>query len=185
MAFREIVAPTLRELFVKQIIDMVFSGELEVGEKLPTERALAEKMNISRSMVHTGLEDLCRMGFVTVEPRAGAYVADYAKSGNFDTLGAIVEYTGGKFSEEMKISLVEARNAVEGGAMIRLAMTHTGGDIAALRAMAEEMRLAVDSGESIRQLGERMRDLHVSITRMSGKVSFPLVLNAFNSASAF
>ena len=58
MAFREIVAPTLRELFVKQIIDMVFSGELEVGEKLPTERALAEKMNISRSMVHTGLEDL-------------------------------------------------------------------------------------------------------------------------------
>lgn len=185
MAFREIVAPTLRELFVKQIIDMVFSGELEVGEKLPTERALAEKMNISRSMVHTGLEDLCRMGFVTIEPRVGAYVADYAKSGNFDTLGAIVEYTGGKFSEEMKISLVEARNAVEGGAMIRLAMTHTGGDIAALRAMAEEMRLAVDSGESIQQLGERMRDLHVSITRMSGNVIFPLVLNAFNSASAF
>ena len=140
MAFREIVAPTLRELFVKQIIDMVFSGELEVGEKLPTERALAEKMNISRSMVHTGLEDLCRMGFVTIEPRAGAYVADYAKSGNFDTLGAIVEYTGGKFSEEMKISLVEARNAVEGGALIRLAMTHTGGDIAALRAMARRPR---------------------------------------------
>lgn len=38
-------------------------------------------------MVHIGLEDLSRMGFVRIEPRAGAYVADYAGSGNFETLG--------------------------------------------------------------------------------------------------
>lgn len=184
MAFREIVAPTLRELFVEQIIGMIFSGELAVGEKLPTERVLAEQMNISRSMVHIGLEDLCRMGFVIIEPRAGAYVADYAKNGNFDTLGAIVKYTGGNFSDEMNISIVEARNALEGGAMIRLAMTRTDGDIAALRDMVREMGLAVGSGESVRQLGVRMRDFHVAITRMSKNIIFPLMLNAFNPVSA-
>ena len=184
MAFKEITAPTLRELFVEQIIDMVFSGELAVGEKLPTERELAEKMSISRSMVHTGLEDLCRMGFVTIEPRAGAYVADYAKSGNFDTLGAIVKYTGGKFSDDMNISLVEARNALEGGAMIRLAMTRSDEDITALRDMVARLSQAVDNGESVPRLAERMRDFHVAVTRMSGNIIFPLVLNSFYTVSA-
>ena len=94
MAFREIVAPTLRELFVTQIIEMIFSGELHIGEKLPSERELSEQMHISRSMVHTGLEDLARMGFVRIEPRRGNYIADYARNGNFETLAAITHLRG-------------------------------------------------------------------------------------------
>jgi GntR family transcriptional repressor for pyruvate dehydrogenase complex len=183
MAFSEIVAPTLRDLFVRQIIDMIFSGELAVGEKLPTERDMAEKMGISRSMVHIGLEDLERMGFVRIEPRTGAYIADYSKSGNFETLGAIVRYTGGNFSEELNISLVEARNALEGGAMIRLASTRSDENIAALRGMIEDFRKAAGDGADVKTLGERMRDFHVALTRMSGNVLFPLILNSFNEVS--
>ena len=183
MAFKEIVAPTLRDLFVRQIIDMIFSGELRVGEKLPTERDMAEKMNISRSMVHIGLEDLSRMGFITIEPRAGAYVADYARTGNFDTLGAIVKYTGGKFSEEMNISLVEARNATEGGALIRLAMTHSGDDISALRKMIADMAAAAASGAELTEIAKHMRDFHVELTRLSGNIVLPLILNSFNDVS--
>jgi GntR family transcriptional repressor for pyruvate dehydrogenase complex len=183
MAFREIVAPTLRELFVRQIIDMIFSGELKPGDRLPTERDLAEKMSISRSMVHLGLEDLCRMGFVTIEPRAGAYVADYAKTGNFETLGAIVKYTGGALSDEMDISMVEARNATEGGAMIRLAMTHTDEDISVLRKMVEELSEAAKNGEDSKALAERMRNFHVTLTQMSGNILFPLILSSFNEVS--
>ncbi len=183
MAFREIVAPTLRELFVRQIIDMIFSGELKPGDRLPTERDLAEKMNISRSMVHLGLEDLCRMGFVTIEPRAGAFVADYAKTGNFETLGAIVKYTGAALSNEMNISMVEARNATEGGAMIRLAMTHTDEDISSLRKMVEELSKAAKNGEDSKALAERMRDFHVAMTQMSGNILFPLILSSFSEVS--
>lgn len=183
MAFREIVAPTLRDLFVRQIIDMIFSGELKTGEKLPTERDMAEKMNISRSMVHIGLEDLSRMGFVRIEPRAGAYVADYAGSGNFETLGAIVKYTGGKLSEELNISMVEARNALEGGAMIRLAMTHSGEDIHNLREKVAELEKAAAGGAELKTIAEMMRDFHVEMTRMSGNLLFPLILNSFNEVS--
>lgn len=183
MAFSEIVAPTLRELFVEQIIGMIFSGELTPGDRLPTERDLAEKMNISRSMVHMGLEDLGRMGFVTIEPRAGAYVADYARNGNFETLGAIVKYTGGKFSEEMNISLVEARNATEGGALIRLAMTHSGEDISALRKMIADMAAAAAGGAELTEIAKHMRDFHVELTRLSGNIVLPLILNSFNDVS--
>lgn len=183
MAFKEIVAPTLRDLFVRQIIDMIFSGELRVGEKLPTERDMAEKMNISRSMVHIGLEDLSRMGFVRIEPRTGAYVADYAQSGNFETLGAIVRYTGGKMSDELNISMVEARNAIEGGAMIRLAMTRSKEDIKQLREMVENLRASAEDGCALETLAAQMREFHVELTRMSGNVLLPLLLNSFNEVS--
>ena len=82
MGFQQIQAPTLRELFVDQVIGMIFSGELRVGDRLPSERELSEQMHISRSMVHTGLEDLERMGFVRMEPRRGNYIEDYARHGN-------------------------------------------------------------------------------------------------------
>ena len=96
MGFQQIQAPTLRELFVDQVIGMIFSGELRVGDRLPSERELSEQMHISRSMVHTGLEDLERMGFVRMEPRRGNYIEDYARHGNFETLMALGKY-GGQF----------------------------------------------------------------------------------------
>lgn len=92
MGFRQIQAPTLRELFVDQVIGMIFSGELKVGDRLPSERELSEQMHISRSMVHTGLEDLERMGFVRMEARRGNYIEDYARHGNFETLMALAKY---------------------------------------------------------------------------------------------
>ena len=125
MGFQQIQAPTLRELFVDQVIGMIFSGELRVGDRLPSERELSEQMHISRSMVHTRLEDLERMGFVRMEPRRGNYIEDYARHGNFETLMALGKY-GGQFDHAIESSLVEARDAIEGGAMLLLG-EHGGG----------------------------------------------------------
>ena len=44
MGFQQIQAPTLRELFVDQVIGMIFSGELKVGDRLPSERELSEQI---------------------------------------------------------------------------------------------------------------------------------------------
>ncbi len=178
MAFREIVAPTLRELFVTQIIEMIFSGELHIGEKLPSERELSEQMHISRSMVHTGLEDLTRMGFVRIEPRRGNYIADYARNGNFETLAAIAQY-GGTFDQSMEVSMVELRNAVEGGAMLRLAARHSAQDMQTLRALRDGLRDAAAAGADAGQLAEHMRRFDTAITELSGNRLFPLILNAF------
>ena len=126
MGFRQIQAPTLRELFVDQVIGMIFSGELKVGDRLPSERELSEQMHISRSMVHTGLEDLERMGFVRMEARRGNYIEDYARHGNFETLMALAKY-GGEIDHAIESSLVEARDAPARRAR------HAGGYAAAAR----------------------------------------------------
>ena len=146
MGFQQIQAPTLRELFVDQVIGMIFSGELRVGDRLPSERELSEQMHISRSMVHTGLEDLERMGFVRMEPRRGNYIEDYARHGNFETLMALGKY-GGQFDHAIESSLVEARDAIEGGAMILLGERGTPADIDQLRAITDGLRASVAAGD--------------------------------------
>ena len=185
MAFSEIVAPTLRELFVRQILEMIFSGELKPGDRLPPERELAETMKISRSMVHVGLEDLERMGFVTVEPRKCAYVANYTENGNFETLGAIVRYHGGNFPENMNISFVEMRNAIEGGAMIRLGKTRTQEDLNRLRKLAGDYREALARKTDIPTLARMMREFHTEITKLSGNSLFPMLMHSFDQVSLY
>ena len=43
MKFGEIVAPSIKELFIQKIEGMILSGALKPGERLPTERELADE----------------------------------------------------------------------------------------------------------------------------------------------
>ena len=63
MRFQTIVAPTITELFERQIQGMILSGQVEPGEKLPTEAELAENMHISKSAVHAGIKNLSGWAF--------------------------------------------------------------------------------------------------------------------------
>ena len=89
MEFKEIVAPSIRELFVQQVVGMILSGHLRSGDKLPTERELADEMKISKTAVHEGIRELHRLGFLDVTSRRGVSVADYAQTGTLDTLLAL------------------------------------------------------------------------------------------------
>ena len=118
MDFGQIVAPTIKELFIERIEGMILSGTLKPGDRLPSERELAEQMKISKTIVHIGLADLARMGFLEVTPRRGTVVADFTETGNLETLNAILRYNGGKLDRQMVVSIIELRSAVEGGALI-------------------------------------------------------------------
>ena len=95
MEFERLSAPSLKELFVQQVRDKILAGELGVGSRLPPERELARQMQVSRAVVNGGLAELARQGFLELRPRQGTFVADYRRSGNMDTLIAIMDYKGG------------------------------------------------------------------------------------------
>ena len=44
MDFRPIVAPSIRELFIQQLEGAILSGQLKPGDRLPTERELADTL---------------------------------------------------------------------------------------------------------------------------------------------
>ena len=136
MVFREIVAPTVKELFVQQLEGMILSGELRPGDRLPTERELADEMKISKTVVHEGLRELHRLGFLDIASRRGVTVADYAQTGSLETLRAIMDFHGGIPDRKTALSILRLRYYLEAPAMEELAARHTAADMAALRGPA-------------------------------------------------
>jgi DNA-binding FadR family transcriptional regulator len=58
--FTPVKQGNLAELVVSQIKNLIFSKGIDVGQKLPSERDLAEQLNISRSAVLEALRSLER-----------------------------------------------------------------------------------------------------------------------------
>jgi GntR family transcriptional repressor for pyruvate dehydrogenase complex len=65
---------SVTDLVVKEIKEMCFSGTIEVGEKLPTEKALCEALKVGRSTVREALRVLQAMGIVEMRPGTGAFL---------------------------------------------------------------------------------------------------------------
>lgn len=110
MEFSQLVAPTLRQLFVREIEDGILSGKLPIGSKLPTERELAEQMHVSRAVVNGGVKELEQKGFLDIVPRVGTYVSDYKRRGKLAVLQTILEYHNGYFDKKTLKSIFEACN---------------------------------------------------------------------------
>ena len=60
---------------VKQIRELIESGELKPGDKLPSERTLAERLGISRPSVRTGLRILSAMGVLQSRHGSGTFMS--------------------------------------------------------------------------------------------------------------
>lgn len=185
MKFQKIVAPTITELFERQMQGAILSGQVTPGEKLPTEAELAENMNISKSAVHAGIKNLERMGFVHIVPRHGVYVSDWAEFGNVDTLISVLKYQGGKLDKGTAASLLQTRTAVEGLAARLFIQRHTNSDIAALRGIIDEFRTAsqVKPRADIDRLAELACSFHRYICVKSGNNVIPLIVNGFHDVN--
>lgn len=181
MEFKKINTLSIKDMFLAQIEEMILSGELKPGDKLPTEREIADAMSISKTIVHEGIRELARMGFLDVISRQGVYVADYASTGNLDTLLAIIRYRGGMPDKKMISSLLDMRIYLECPAIELLAASHTAEDIQKLSQLEESMRYAMD--KDIKIFAETLFLYRRALVALSGNCISPLIMNAFFDAS--
>lgn len=181
MEFKKINTLSIKDMFLTQIEEMILSGELQPGDKLPAEREIADDMGISKTIVHEGIRELARMGFLDVISRQGVYVADYASSGNLDTLFAIIRYRGGMPDKKMICSLLDTRIYLECPAIELLATKHTPEDIRKLERFQEKMQLAMDG--DINTFAEILFLYRRTLVVLSGNCISPLIMNAFFDAS--
>lgn len=181
MEFKEIVAPSIRELFVQQVTGMILSGQLRPGDRLPTERELADGMKISKTAVHEGIRELHRLGFLDVVNRQGITVADYAQTGTLDTLLAITRYHGGQLDAKTCRSILKVRYYLEGPAFRELAACRTEEDVIKLEELYRQAEEA--SREGVYPFADAMFRYHRAVTFLSGNSITPLILNAFSPVS--
>jgi len=182
MRFSEIVAPTVKELFIQRIENMILSGELSMGEQLPSERELAEQMRISKTAVHSGIVDMVRKGFLEVRPRKGVFVGDYAKNGTLEALISIMQHNGGQLDMRNTRSMLEMRYAIENISILHVIEDGDQEVIRQLGLIVEEARKEAENpkGPDCNRLAELYFTFHHAICVASGNTIAPLIMNAFH-----
>ena len=131
---------TTAEEVSDRLRDMIHSGELSSGDRLPPERDLAKLLGVSRPTLRAGIRSLSTVGILQSKQGAGTFVAQRAESPTLDgsplkMLSALHGFT----SDEM----FEARLALE--------MSIAG--LAAERANSEQMT----------QLAEQIAGMYASL----------------------
>lgn len=175
MEFQKITSPSLRELFVKQLEHMILSGRLQIGDKLPSERQLAEAMQVSRGVVNSGISELEEKGFLEIHPRSGTYVADYRRKGTINTLLSIINYNGGKLRRDEVRSILEIRIALDTLAA-QLCIDHISDEeIQHLLEHVERIKTASTNTEA----AEAAFGFQHDFALLSGNTLIPLIFQSF------
>lgn len=177
MKLKKITAPTIRELFINEIEHLILSGQLKIGERLPNEREMASQMDVSRTIINSGIAELSKKGFVEVVPRKGVYVADFIRNGQLETLVSVIKYNGGRLNKKTVDSLMEFRMHNESKAASLAACNRTEEDLNRL----EELYTKIEAGDTVEKMAELLFEFHHVIYCATGNIIYPLVYNAFKN----
>jgi GntR family transcriptional regulator, transcriptional repressor for pyruvate dehydrogenase complex len=127
----EFESPT--DKIIQQLKQLIVSGQLKPGDRLPAERVLAEKLGVGRSYVREAIRKLEFFGLLKTSPQSGTYVSGYSIKMIEGVLTDIINFNKDDFS-----ALIEARYYMEINAARLAAMRRTEEDLALLRGAVED-----------------------------------------------
>jgi len=119
-----------------QIQDLIVARSLHPGDKLPSERELAEQLGISRTVVREAIRTLCVRGLVKVKPGCGTYVETLTPQAALASIELLLRL---RQTPELLDNLYEIRRMVEIEVAGLAAGRATEADYAALEAAVEGM----------------------------------------------
>jgi GntR family transcriptional repressor for pyruvate dehydrogenase complex len=162
---------TTAEEVVTRLRDMIHSGELALGDRLPPERDLAKLLGVSRPTLRAGIRSLTAVGILQSKQGAGTFVAEAEESPTLDA-GALrlMSALHGFTSDEM----FEARLALEMSIAALAAERATAEDMARL---AEEVAGMYASLEKPEQYLVHDMQFHQSVAAASGNRILTALMN--------
>lgn len=133
------------DLIISQIKELISSGVVKPGEKLPPERKLAEHLGVSRGQVRDAISKLQLYGIVKVQPQSGTTVNGIGIVALEGLITDILELEQSDFK-----SLVETRILLEAEAARLAAINHTADDM-------------VQMSNALNQYEEKLMKDHIAI----------------------
>jgi len=167
-----------KDVFVARFEELILSGKLSIGQKLPSERELALQLNVSRPVVHEGLLDLASKGLVSLTPRVGAVVNDYRKEGSLAMLTSLLNYHDGKLEPELLKSLLQMRIHLELEYVRLASINRTEEQLASLFEHLKKEEKIFNS-KNIAEMTRLDFNFHHIIAMSTGNIIYPLILNSF------
>jgi GntR family transcriptional repressor for pyruvate dehydrogenase complex len=139
--FKPIRPKKISEEIVSQIKALIASGELKPGERVPSERDMANLLGVSRPSVREAIMVLEAMGLLESRQGGGTYVRSLTETSLADPLSAMVEK-----DPKLLQSLVEVRKGIESWSAYLAASRATDAEIEQLRSLYQEMESQASSG---------------------------------------
>lgn len=156
--FKRITKETVSETIIKQIKDMITNGTLIPGQRLPSERELAETLSVSRPSVREAMHALKSLGIIEIKTGEGTFLKDnYNLLSDHFNLNNMLK----KFS---LLDLVESRRILE-VAIVGLAAER--GTLENKKLIQELFHKSVKQKDNIEKYQELDFAMHVAIAEAS------------------
>ncbi len=151
----------LTHMLVSGLKEMIVTGELQPGSRLPPERELAKQFAVNRASVRQALKALEVMGIVHQRVGDGTYLTNDASTTLRVPLDFLILVDGISFQE-----LFEARLIVEPELAARAAARRTCEDIAEMESAVAVMKAS--PGIDAEELAQQDLRFHESVWHASG-----------------
>ena len=177
--FTPIRSERLSDQIAKQIKQAIFENHFSLGDKIPSERELAEMFGVSRSSVREALRSLERSGLLVIKKgvTGGGYIEKSDANPVVESLKDMLHL--GQVSLE---EIAQARLVIEPTVCSLAAERATPKDIECLEEVNNWLRNAFKSGEPINENDPR---IHTVIAEISGNQVFTIIVRALMEIHAY
>jgi GntR family transcriptional regulator, transcriptional repressor for pyruvate dehydrogenase complex len=163
----------LTEAAIRQIREMIATGALVPGAKLPPEAELAGELGASRNTVREAVRGLVTAGVLDVRRGDGTYVTSLRPEQLLDGIGAAAELMADGFSLE----LIQVRRILEPAATALAALRIDEDALTDLAMLLDRMR----SAESQEVLVQADSDFHAVVAAASGNSTLASMLGGVST----
>jgi DNA-binding FadR family transcriptional regulator len=163
-----IASPSRNELIGDLLREHIIQSRYKPGDRLPTEEALARRLDVSRSAVREALRGLEAVGLVEARQGFGWVVCEFSFKAILKNLSFGLSFRGHDI-----LQLIEIRKALDGHFLPAAIRNLTDSDIAALSALTERMKA---TSAAQRSLSDEDYQFHHLLFERSGS---PLALELF------
>lgn len=173
--FKPIRQKKVSEGIADQIKELIASGELAPGERIPSERDLAATLGVSRPTVREAMLALEMMGFLEAHQGGGTYVCSLTDPSSVDPLTSLLR----EKSPRVMQALIEARMGLESWSAFLAAKNASDDEIGAMRDLCQTMKEQAKDGGWDVDIDARF---HVLITKSTHNA---LQIHMLNTIYAF
>jgi len=164
MPFQKVNPEKLSTTVTRQIELLILRGILRPGERLPSERELAERLGVSRPSLREAVAELQNNGLLTAKAGAGIYVADVLGSAFSDGLVRLFSA-----HDEAVFDYISFRRDMEGLAAERAARLGSDTDLQVIQKIYDKME-AAHTKRNPADEAQLDADFHLSIIEASHNV---------------
>jgi DNA-binding FadR family transcriptional regulator len=168
---------SVKDICIIRLEELILSGDLKIGERLPSERDFAIRIGVSRPVLHEALVDLNSKGLVQIIPRRGIYVSDYRHSGSLSILSSLLAYHDGKLDNTILQSLIDTRMIVETESARLAALNRTSVQLSEFQDLLHDEQDAVNNNPQA--LTNIDFIFHLTVAIASANLIYPLIINSF------